>query len=162
MAEFRYAVEVQDQSLKEYQRFIYGGPEPYDVVPGLSPSQTRVISSRPVDLIRERWNGSNNPDNCTRPATAAEIAALQESIAKRVPLSALDFLRLFAPAERIAIRLAAQANPVLADWYEQFRFAQTVSLEHPDVVAGLAALRDAGLLTSERVAAIMAGKPPEK
>ena len=70
MAEYRYAV---DSTTKE---FVYGGyPLPYDVVPGLSPGQVRVVSSRRVNQRMERWNDSMDPDDCTRPATQAEIDA---------------------------------------------------------------------------------------
>jgi hypothetical protein len=63
--EFRWAVDnVTDE-------FVYGGAEPYDVVPGLSLGQIRIVLTRPPDSINERYSG--DPENPFRAATQQEI-----------------------------------------------------------------------------------------
>tara|TARA_Y100000310_G_C20096475_1_gene540724 strand:- start:36 stop:473 length:438 start_codon:yes stop_codon:yes gene_type:complete len=63
--EYRWAVDnVTDE-------FVYGGTEPYDVVPGLSPGQIRIVLSRPPDVINERYSG--DPEDPFRVATQQEI-----------------------------------------------------------------------------------------
>ena len=63
--EHRYAV---NQSTGE---FVYGGVEPYDCVPGLSPGQIRVVLDRVPDKRRERYSGT--PASPFRVATTQEI-----------------------------------------------------------------------------------------
>ena len=36
--------------------FVYGGLEPYDCVPGLSPTQSRVVCPRQPDFRTEKWD----------------------------------------------------------------------------------------------------------
>lgn len=70
-------------------------------------------------------------------------------------MSSLDFLRLFDP-ERRAIKQAAMQNVDIGIWYDDTVAAQFVTYSDPRVEQGLAALVDAGLLTAERKAEIVA------
>jgi hypothetical protein len=75
--EYRWAVDAASN------QFLYGGgantmvPDDYDVEPGLSPGQFRVVLSRPPRPRLERYSG--DPLNPFRAATAAEITAQQDS-----------------------------------------------------------------------------------
>ena len=79
--EFRYAVESLNDSDEWRDRFVYGHPEPIDVVPGLSDNpefkQIRVVLSR-EPLPTERYSG--DPADPFRDATAAEIAAYDAAL----------------------------------------------------------------------------------
>lgn len=70
-------------------------------------------------------------------------------------ISSLDFLRLFDP-ERRAIKQAAMQDVDIGIWYDDTVAAQFVTYSDPRVEQGLAALVDAGLLTAERKAEIVA------
>ena len=70
MADYIYAV---NQATGE---FVYGGhPAPYDVEPGLSPDQIRVVTNRAVDKRTEKWGGS-----AIISKSAAEITAYDDAI----------------------------------------------------------------------------------
>lgn len=77
-------------------------------------------------------------------------------------VSPVEFARLFTPNERIAIRTAAAANSMLADFYALLQLANVVHLTDPDVIAGLTAmtLTNPPLLTVDRKNAILAGQAP--
>lgn len=70
-------------------------------------------------------------------------------------MATLDFLGLFAP-ERRAIKQAAMQDVDVGIWYDDTVAAQFVTYSDPRVEQGLAALVDAGLLTAERKAEIVA------
>ena len=70
-------------------------------------------------------------------------------------MSSLDFLRLFDP-ERRAIKQAAMQDVDIGIWYDDTVAAQFVTYSDPRVEQGLVALVDAGLLTAERKAEIVA------
>jgi predicted secreted protein len=62
--EYRWAVDTVTNE------FVYGGAAPYDVVPGLSPDQIRLVLTRPPDKINERYSG--DPEDPFRAATQQE------------------------------------------------------------------------------------------
>ena len=56
--------------------------------------------------------------------------------------------------ERIAIRSARAADPVIDDLLAMFESTDTVRLAHQDILSGLAYLQQHGYLTPERAAEI--------
>lgn len=71
-------------------------------------------------------------------------------------LSPLEFMERLTKAERIAIRRASRQNDDLADWLDMLLGAREVNVTDPRTVAGVQALVQAGLLTPERAAALLA------
>ena len=89
--EHRYAV---NQASGE---FVYGGPAPYDCVPGLSPNQIRVVLDRPPDKRLERYSG--NPTAPFRAATTQEIAdddAARETADQNAAFDSIRVLKALA------------------------------------------------------------------
>ena len=74
----------------------------------------------------------------------------------------LQFRALFAPAEQQAVMTAALKNTALFDWIVQAASASAAGIDmtSPIVKSGLDSLVAAGLITSDREAAILAGKAP--
>lgn len=75
----------------------------------------------------------------------------------RRDLTVLEFMRLFLPAERIAIRAAGQASPVAADYLDLMYQAPLVRLDDADTQNALYMFQQAGILTAERVAEVLNG-----
>ena len=73
-------------------------------------------------------------------------------------LNKIDFLRLFTQAERIAIRDAAAANPLIADYQDMLDAATMVRLSDPDMQTGVPLLELGGLIGVGRAAQILAGE----
>lgn len=72
------------------------------------------------------------------------------------------FKLLFTQAERIALREAAKTQPMVDDFLDLLSgFTDGVSIADPVLVGSIEALVPAGLLTSERAAAILAGAAPD-
>lgn len=65
------------------------------------------------------------------------------------------FKRRFTAAERIAIRAAGLANPIVADFSDLLDSADLVFLDDPDLAAGLGYLVSETLLTAGRPAEIV-------
>jgi hypothetical protein len=65
--EFRMAVKAVTGE------FLYGHASPYDVEPGLSPTQIRVVTDRWPNPRLERYSG--DPESPIREATSEELAA---------------------------------------------------------------------------------------
>jgi hypothetical protein len=72
MAEQRWAV------VQATGEWLYGGTNPYDCEPGLSPGQIRVVVQHPPNPRLERYTG--NPDAPFRNATPAEIVAWDAAV----------------------------------------------------------------------------------
>jgi hypothetical protein len=68
----------------------------------------------------------------------------------------LAFLRRFTTPERLAIRTAAKESVVLEDFMALLQAATEVRSDDVDVVAGLQALEQFGLIAAGRAAQIMA------
>jgi hypothetical protein len=69
-------------------------------------------------------------------------------------LTPREFLARLTMPQKLAIRMAAQSDAALAVWMDELVASTEVDLDHPDTVAGLDAMRAAGLLTAAHVAAI--------
>jgi len=75
-------------------------------------------------------------------------------------LDALDFTRRFTTAERIAIRTAAKSSVAIEDFLKLLDIAaasgRMIHMGDPDVVAGVNAYEQAGLIAAGRAAEILA------
>src|SRR5574337_39776 len=71
---------------------------------------------------------------------------------------ALDFLRRFTPQERIGARVAAQTDPVMADFWDLLRMAPRVHSNDSDVQLGLGYMVQQGYLAPDRPAQILSGE----
>jgi hypothetical protein len=76
---------------------------------------------------------------------------------RKIVLDRLDYLRLFTAAERIAVRTAALQSPVLADYLHMLELATVVHLDHPDTIAAVNMLEQAGLLAAGRADEVLNG-----
>lgn len=75
--------------------------------------------------------------------------------------TALEMLDLFTEQEQLAVVSATMAVPEVKLWYDRLIAATFVAYEDPRTEGGLQALVDAGLLTPQRKAEIVAAMPPE-
>ena len=73
----------------------------------------------------------------------------------RAPISKREFLKRFTPAEYGAIKSAAAVNTEVDYFWQQFLLADFISLDDPDISAGLATMEAAGLLAAGRAAEIV-------
>ena len=67
----------------------------------------------------------------------------------------LDFLDRFPESVQLLIVTAAQSNPTIRLWYDRLLAAQQVDLNSPRLLAGLEAMKSAGLLTAEQIASAL-------
>lgn len=82
--------------------------------------------------------------------TAPGVAPVRE-------LTKAEYLKRFTQAERIAIRSAGAANPLVNDYIELMNaVTDVVHLDDLDTNAGVHALESAGLLATGRAAEILA------
>lgn len=75
--------------------------------------------------------------------------------------TALEMLDLFTPAEQLAVVQATLGNAEVKLWHDRLIAATFVTYGDPRTEGGLQALVDAGLLTAERKAVIVAAMQPE-
>lgn len=94
-----------------------------------------------VDYDHAEWTPEVQP-----PATANQT------------LTKLEYLRRFTPAERVAIRAAAAANPVLEDYLKLMELAQEINTGDPDTIAAVTMLEQAGLIAAGRAQEILNGE----
>lgn len=69
---------------------------------------------------------------------------------------ALDFLDRFSEATQLTVVAAAQTNPAIRLWYDRLLANGSVDLNNPRLIAGLHAMRDAGLMTQAEIDAALA------
>lgn len=84
-------------------------------------------------------------------ATAQEIIDNWKEPEERRLVYALDFLDRFSETTQIAVVAAAQTNPAIRLWYDRLLANGSVDLNNPRLIAGLNAMRDAGLMTQEMI-----------
>lgn len=95
-------------------------------------------------------------------ATESQRAAAQEIIdnwkepEERKLVYALDFLDRFSETTQLAVVAAAQTNPAIRLWYDRLLANGSVDLNNPRLIAGLNAMRDAGLMTQAEIDAALA------
>ncbi|WP_201829532.1 hypothetical protein [Microvirga zambiensis] len=73
----------------------------------------------------------------------------------------LEFMDLFTDQEQLTLVEASMSIPAIKLWYDKALGAQFIDLDDPRTEPGLQALVNAGLISSERKAAVMAGRGPE-
>jgi hypothetical protein len=119
---------------------------PFDEAPDVLPEGTRSVLA-PL----------NYPD------VMEWSPALGGFVSRIAPLMSVGrFKLLFTRGERIAMREAATSDDDVADWLDLLNgFTDGVSLSEPMLIGAITEMRDAGLLTQERAAAVLAGEPPE-
>lgn len=90
-------------------------------------------------------------------ATSEQRAAAQQIVnnwvepPERRLVWSLDFLDRFPEATQLAVVAAAQNNPAIRLWYDRLLANGSVDLDNPRLIAGLHAMRDAGLVTQEMI-----------
>lgn len=72
------------------------------------------------------------------------------------PITKLSFLRRMTAAQRIAIRAAAQTDPILADAMQMLDAAQDISTDDPDTIALVHYCAQQGLVAASDVPNILA------
>ena len=73
-------------------------------------------------------------------------------------ITKLEYLRRFTTDERVAIRAAAAANPVLDDYLKLMELAQEINTGDPDTIAAVTMLEQAGLIATGRAQEILNGE----
>ena len=90
-----------------------------------------------------------------RNAAQAIVAGWMEPPRPRLVWS-LDFMDRFPESVQIAIVTAAQTNPQVRLWYDRLLASGSVDLNNQRLIAGLYAMKDAGLLTQQQIDAALA------
>lgn len=72
-------------------------------------------------------------------------------------LTHLQFLRRFTSEERVAINIAKDTNPTIADYMQMLNIAKFINIADEDVIAGVNALALAGVITKTRAKVILNG-----
>lgn len=93
-----------------------------------------------VDYTNTEWT----PD-------AQPVAPISRTLTK------LEYLRRFTVEERVAIRAAAEQNPVLADYLQLMELAQEINTGDADTIAAVTMLEQAGLIAAGRAQEILNG-----
>ncbi|MFN4325227.1 MAG: hypothetical protein ACK4FP_05005 [Azonexus sp.] len=94
-----------------------------------------------VDYDHTEWTPEVQP-----PATANQT------------LTKLEYLRRFTVDERVAIRAAAEQNPVLADYLQLMELATEIDTADPDTVSAVTMLEQLGLIDAGRAKEIPHGE----
>lgn len=91
-----------------------------------------------------------------------KFVEIPEPVTVRPPpiFTSLDFMGLFTASEQHAIADAARTNTQLFLWFMSAMGAASISLGDPRTLGGIEALAAAGLLSPERKAQVLVGKPP--
>ena len=103
--------------------------------------------------------GADQPDHFgTFPLEQYNHIREKEVEAVPVPrtVTKLEYLRRFTTTERVAIRAAAAANPVLDDYLKLMELAQEINLDDPDTIAAVQMLEQSGLIAPGRAAEVLA------
>jgi hypothetical protein len=93
----------------------------------------------------------------TEDATEAQRIAAQAVVdnwvepPERRLVWALDFLDRFSDATQLAVVSAAQQNPSIRLWYDRLLANGSVDLNNARLIAGLNAMRDAGLMSQAEI-----------
>lgn len=80
----------------------------------------------------------------------AQVRSEEESLRGTLPLTHLQFMLRFTLEERLAIRTAAKADPIINDFLELLTLSDYVYPNHPMTRAGLEYMVSQSLLKQER------------
>lgn len=108
----------------------------------VSPANSMALSDYDTSIIGKQWNGTSWEDLIILSGNST------------VTLTKLEFYRLFTQAERVAIY--SSTDPLVLDFVRMMSMAQEVSMDDPDVVAGVNYLETLGLLAEGRAAEVLA------
>lgn len=86
------------------------------------------------------------------------IPEAQQPATANQTLTKLEYLRRFTVEERVAIRAAAEQNPVLADYLQLMELAQEINTGDPDTIAAVTMLEQAGLIAAGRANEVLNGQ----
>ena len=103
------------------------------------------------------WDGMQFDTHAHEGEVLSETGIITDAPVKAMTWTKLEYLRRFTQGERIAIRSAASASPVLTDYLELLSLASEVRSDDPDIIAALAMLEGAGLIASGRSQEILSG-----
>ena len=127
----------------------------------LSNLHEAVAKVCPIDGVRQL--AGNTYEIMFRDEATPEQRAAAQHIAdnwidppERRLVWALDFLDRFPEATQLAVVAAAQTNPAIRLWYDRLLANGSVDLNNPRLIAGLNAMRDAGLMTQAEIDAALA------
>lgn len=70
-------------------------------------------------------------------------------------LTRLAFMRRFTDAELATIYTAEEQGVVLKVWLDKFRLAEEISLDDPEIIAGVNGLEQMGILAAGRAAEVL-------
>lgn len=108
----------------------------------VSPANSMALSDYDTSIIGKQWNGTSWEDLIILSGNST------------VTLTKLEFYRLFTQAERVAIY--SSTDPLVLDFVRMMSMAQEVSMDDPDVVAGVNYLETLNLLASGRADEVLA------
>ena len=117
-----------------------------------------IVESRITGEVAYAY-GADQPDHFgTFPLEQYNHIRQKEVEAAPVPrtITKLEYLRRFTTAERVAIRAAAAANPVLDDYLKLMELAQEINLDDADTIAAVQMMEQSGLIAAGRAAEILA------
>lgn len=102
--------------------------------------------------------GVNFSDDATDEQKSAAISILHswKEPPERRLVYALEFLDRFSESTQLKVVAAAQTNPAIRLWYDRLLANGSVDLDNTRLIAGLHAMRDAGLLTQDEIDAALA------
>lgn len=101
-------------------------------------------AGNPDSIAYRAWVAAGNtPDPAPVPSVPSTV------------ISSLVFISRFSPAEEQAIMTASQTSWAITLWITQMSAAGTIDVANTMVLAGMAALVTAGLITSERSTQIL-------
>jgi len=111
-------------------------------------SDGAVIPADPSNIDRQQYDAWLAAGNMPQPAP--------EAAAPQAPgLLPLQFIERFTEAEQLAIVTASMQVPAVKLWYDKLLSASEVVQTDARLIAGMAALVEAGLITSERSAQVL-------
>lgn len=126
-------------------------PEPFTIHDMLTPDFAAECIPC-ADDVEQGWLYQDGAFVAPEPEIPAVIPLRQ--------LTFLAFMELFTEEEQLILVEASMTFPPIKLWYDKALGAQYIDLDDPRTGPGLQALVDANLITSERMAAVLAGQGP--
>ncbi|MGZ5545085.1 MAG: hypothetical protein ACXWIU_10455 [Limisphaerales bacterium] len=122
---------------------------------------TISINDNPKAIALQRaldvYNASNQPltpEGFMQKLIDGQLANLVASYVVTI-LTKRAFLERFTPAERVAIRTAAQSSVAIQDYLELVNVSDNIDLTYSTTIAGVQELETAGLIAAGRAAEIL-------
>lgn len=131
---------------------------PYDVDPGLSPGQIRVVLNREPNKRLERHDATNtsdpeSPDYLLRAATQEEIAAYDLALPREIAIAAI--IEAMTEDEIDDWEVACGTNKTIRKDRARFYSRTHITSTSPELAVPIARLVSAAVLTEQRVTEIM-------